>query len=85
MTYVSSNFSSICFKLQGKLKSIETFGMVKLYIDAYRNKSIWYKKIVSDDDSTLKACLKHSYREKINGNSIGEENCPVTKTQQKSE
>ena len=44
------------------------YAMVKMHIDAYNRKPLWYKN-VSYDDSTMSSCLKHSY-EKYDTNLI---------------
>ena len=46
-------------------KSLEAYALVKMHIDAYNMKSLWYRQIVFDNDSTIKACLRHLYNDLI--------------------
>ena len=52
---------------------MEPFEMVDMHKKAYLNKSFWYRSIVSDDDTTMRSCLKHSFSKLINEKLIEKE------------
>ena len=42
---------------------------MKMRIEPYEKQSLWYRKVISDHDSTLWLCLKNSYK-KVDANLI---------------
>ena len=49
----------------GASKSMEVHAILDIVIDMYDNKNVTIGTIVSDDDSTMRARLQHSWAEKI--------------------
>ena len=58
---------------------MEAFAFVQMHIRAYNDMNLWYREVVSDDDSTMRSCLKHQYKELIAAGLMHEKDWPVTK------
>ena len=50
---------NIILNLKGSLKAIKAFVFVEMHIRTYNELHLWYREVVSDDDSTMRSCLKH--------------------------
>ena len=57
----------------GSSKSMGTEAVYQMVKDAYYNRRYTCSVIVTDDDSTIKRDLKHSYKEKVEAGLISKE------------
>ena len=64
---------------EGSSKSMETEAIYRMVKDSYYNQGYTCSVIVSDDDSTMKSNLKHSYKEKLEAGLMTREEWPKTK------
>ena len=64
----------------GSSKSMEVEAIFRMVKEGYYNHRYTCAVIVSDDDSTMKSNLKHSYKEKINKGLMRAEDWPKTKS-----
>jgi len=62
----------------GTSKSMETEAIFRLVTEAYFNRCFCISVIISDDDSTMKANLRHSWRELIDNGLLDPGNWPRT-------
>ena len=44
---------------------MEAFAFVHMHIRAYNDLHLWYREVVSDDDSTMRSFLRHQYKDLI--------------------
>ena len=63
----------------GSSKSMETEAIFRMVKDAVYNKKYTIATIISDDDSTMKANLKHSLKEKVSAGLMQKHEWPKTK------
>ena len=76
---VSEVPAHICVKNHdGSSKAMESRGIHYLFVDFWENKKVWIKTIVSDDDSSMRSQMRHSYRELINNQMMTESEWPKT-------
>ena len=66
-------------KYEGSSKSMETEAIYQMVQDAYYNKGSTCSVIVSDDNSTIKSNLKHSFKQKVEEGLMSMEQWPKTK------
>ena len=68
---------------EGPSKSMEVQAILELTIEAWESGIYAIGTIVSDDDTTMKAQLKHSYKQLIAANKMTNESWPRNKSKQK--
>ena len=68
----------------GSSKSMECEAIFRMVVDAFNNLGYTIAVIVSDDDSTMKSNLRHSFEEKIKAGLISIDEWPRTKKNIKS-
>ena len=69
---------------QGSSKSMEVQAIYEMTVDAWDNRGFAIGTIVSDDDTTMKSHLKHSYQELIKAGQMKKEEWPLTKSGNKT-
>jgi len=62
----------------GSSKAMESKGIFDLFVDLWRNKNIAIGEIVSDDDSSMRSQLRHSYKELVNAGRLSSDDWPLT-------
>ena len=75
----SENDHECYANFKGSFKEMEAFALVQMHIKAYNDMNLWYREVVSDDDSTMKSCLKHQYKDLIAARLMDKKDWPVTK------
>ena len=68
---------------EGPSKSMEVQAILELTIEAWESGIYAIGTIVSDDDTTMKAQLKHSYKQLIAANKMTNESWPINKSKEK--
>ena len=58
---------------------MEAFAFVQMHIRTYNDMNSWYTEVVSNDDSTMRSCLKNQYKNLIAARHMHKKDLLLTK------